>query len=186
MSPYRGKGSGRVGDRRPRRTAEPTGAGFSRPHLEPCIRFSRTRPPDVLHLGIASRTPRPAGSRRAKGSVKAHHPEPVRRLVVHDLRAVFTGAGATQDYVLDDSIATTIAALPAGHAPRDGPTRGTGRSAATLPVRPERCVPSQPKGTARALSRHAATALTRRTHRQTWLGLTTALLAAVVAPTAWL
>ncbi len=39
----------RVGGRRQRRAAVPTGQVSSRRHLEPCMRFSRTRLSDVLH-----------------------------------------------------------------------------------------------------------------------------------------
>src|SRR5687768_11039361 len=61
--------------------------------IEPCMRFSRTRLPDVLHRGhSASRSPRPVGSWRDDGSVEVDQPEPVRRLVGDCLPAVSPAA----------------------------------------------------------------------------------------------
>ena len=57
--------------------------------IEPCMRFSRTRLPDVLHRWhSASRSPRPVGSWPDDGSVEVDQPEPVRRLVDDNLHAV--------------------------------------------------------------------------------------------------
>jgi hypothetical protein len=61
--------------------------------IEPCMRFSRTRLPDVLHRWhSASRSPRPVGSWRDDGSVEVDQPEPVRRLVGDCLPAVSPAA----------------------------------------------------------------------------------------------
>jgi hypothetical protein len=61
--------------------------------IEPCMRFSRTRLPDVLHRGhSASRSPQPVGSWRDDGPVEVDQPEPVRRLVGDCLPAVSPAA----------------------------------------------------------------------------------------------
>jgi hypothetical protein len=61
--------------------------------IEPCVRFSRTRLPDVLRRWhSASRSPWPVGSWRDDGSVEVDQPEPVRRLVGDCLPAVSPAA----------------------------------------------------------------------------------------------
>ena len=69
----------RVDGRRLDRTAWPTGLVSSRRHLEPCVRFSRTRLTDVLHRRHSvSPSPRPMWARRDDDSVEVDQAEAVR------------------------------------------------------------------------------------------------------------
>ena len=74
---------GRVGERRPGCAARagPTCLVSSRRHLEPCMRFSRTRLSDVLRRRhSASLAPRPVGPWRDDNSTEVDQPHPVRRV----------------------------------------------------------------------------------------------------------
>ena len=78
------------------RLCEPTGLVSSRRHIEPCMRFSRTRLSDVLHRRhSAIPAPRPVGARRDDGSVEVDQAQAVRRLVGNDRPAVVPAALVT-------------------------------------------------------------------------------------------
>ena len=82
--------------------------------IEPCVRFSRTRLPDVLHRGhSASRSPRPVGAWRDDGSVKADQPEPVRRLV-DDYAREAPGAPAGRRSIVRSVLAALAVVIPLG------------------------------------------------------------------------